>query len=260
MKQIAALILIVGGLCGSSMCQYSAAWPQQCDSVLMDSDMVASCERVIQCHHFRTSEQGVIAALDSDKAQLRACASLVLSDRWPKDAASPIEAAMLKESDQLTRVGLAWDLARLGDNAGREMLVSECHSVSEWGSTRVQAARWMSELHDDSCVDSVLDVLQADSDPQDDAKYPALDLVPSFIGRLTAQDSRRVLALVEKALDDPSGIVRLTASQTLVRLGDISAIPRLQAAAAKEQEETIRSSMSSDVKDLEKLAAKTTKQ
>ncbi len=149
---------------------------------------------------------------------------------------------------------MAFDLAKLGDNAGREMLVSECHNTSEWGSTRVMAARYLSELREDSCVDSVLDILQSDSDPQDTiSKIEALELVPTFIGHATGQDSQEVLELVAKALDDPDLGVRLTASHMLVRLGDVPAIPKLQAALEREQDDTVYSAMLGDLKRLGEL-------
>jgi HEAT repeat protein len=211
-------------------------------------------EQVLRSHHINLTKQGVIAALGSDDAEVRKYGSRVLSNHWPKSAPSPIEAAMLRESVEFNRVSMAFDLAKLGDSAGREMLVSECHNTSEWGSTRMMAARYLSELHEDSCVDSVLDVLQADSDPQDtNSKTDALELVPSFIGHPTGQDSRRVLELVAKALDDPALGVRLTASNMLVRLADVSAIFRLQAAIEREQDETVHSAMIKDLKRLEEL-------
>jgi HEAT repeat protein len=226
----------------------TVAWAGQDDEAL-SRDMP---ERVLRSHHFRITEQGAIAALGSDNSQVRECAALVLLNHWPADAASPIEVAMLKESDEFSRVHMASDLAKLGDNAGREMLVSECHSIGEWGSTRMLAARFMSELHEDTCVDSVLELLQSDSDPQDTmSKVEAVDLVPTFIGRLAGQDSQLVLELVAKALDDPDLGVRLTASNMLVSLGDVSAISRLRAAFEKEQDENIKSAMLSDVKSLE---------
>jgi HEAT repeat protein len=231
-----------------------AVWPQSNDPNANIRDMP---ERVLRSHHLKITEQDAIAALGSDNSGERVSAADVLSSHWPKEAVAPIEAAMLKESDQLTRVHLAWDLAKLGDDAGRGMLVSECHAASEWGTTRMLAARWMSELHDDSCADSIIEVLRLDSDPQDTmSKVEALNLVPTFVRHPTAMDSGGIVALVENALDDPAGSVRLTASQTLVRLGDISAIPHLQAAVAKEQEEAIRSAMSSDVKHLQELKKK----
>jgi len=225
-----------------------AVWPEQ-----LVSDMP---EQVLRSHHINLTKQGVIAALGSDNAEVRKYASRVLSSHWPKNAASPIEVAMLRENVEFNRVSMAFDLTKLGDNAGREMLVSECHNTSEWRSTRMLAARYMSELREDSCVDSVLDVLQSDSDPQDTiSKTEALELVPSFIGHPTVQDSRRVLELVAGALDDPDLGVRLTASNMLVHLGDVSAIPRLQAALEREQDETVHGAMLGDLKRLEELRA-----
>ena len=211
-------------------------------------------EQVLKSRHIAIRKPSLVAALLSDDAEVRKLAAGVLANRWPKDAAPAIEEAMLREADDWNRIWMAFDLAKLGDKAGREMLGTECHNTGEWGSTRMLAARKMSELHDDSCVDSVLDVLGSDSDPQDtNAKESALDLVPSFIKHFTGQEYRKVLDLAEKALDDPAGGVRIAASIMLGRLGDVSAVPGLQAALAREQDETVQGVVSRDVKRLEEL-------
>ncbi|MGA8763447.1 MAG: HEAT repeat domain-containing protein [Candidatus Sulfotelmatobacter sp.] len=161
---------------------------------------------------------------------------------------------MLQEKDERVRIVIASDLAELGDKAGREMLTTECHNASEWGSTRILAASMLTQLHDNSCVDAILEILQSDSDPQDTlAKIDALDLVTMFIDHSSPHEYRKVLDLVMKALRDPDLGVRLTASVTLGSLGDASAIPVLQAALDGEQEETVRSAMLVELKRLRSL-------
>ena len=112
----------------------------------------------------------------------------------------------------------------------------------------------MTGLHDNSCVDSVLEILRSPSDPQDTlAKVDALNLVPDIIRNSGQQEYRNTLDLTMNALNDPDGGVRLTASVTLGRLGDTSAIATLQAAVATEQDPNIHSAMLNQLKRLKTL-------
>jgi len=211
-------------------------------------------EQFLREHGIALTKKGVVNALRNDDAGVRREASRFLSNHWPKEAAAPIQVAMLQEGDVLIRVSLATDLARLGDEAGREMLRTECHNVGEWGTTRMYAARTMTELHEDSCLDSVLAILRSPSDPQDtNAKWDALDLVPSIIHNSGEQENRNILDLTINALNDPDAGVRLTASITLGRLGDASAIAALETAATAEQDATVHDAMLREVKRLKTL-------
>jgi len=208
-------------------------------------------EQFLQEHNIPITRQAVTAALFNEDATVRRSASHVLSNRWPKDAVGPIQEAMLREHDGLIRVSLASDLAQIGETAGREMLLSECHDSSEWGSTRVFAARSMFDLHDDSCVDAVLEILRSPSDPQDTyGKVDALQLMPSVIKHFSGQEYRNVMDLMMNALNDPDAGVRLTASITLGSLGDPSAIAALQAAIMTEQDAIVQEAMLGELKRL----------
>jgi hypothetical protein len=85
-------------------------------------------EQFLQEHHIAITNQAVTAALSDHDAGVRQAASHVLLNRWPKQAAPPIQEAMLREDDALVRVYLAGDLAELGDDAGRRTLKTECHN------------------------------------------------------------------------------------------------------------------------------------
>jgi hypothetical protein len=209
-------------------------------------------EQFLHGHDIAITKQAVMAALRDHDAGVRQAASHVLSSRWPEQAVTPIHEAMLREGDELVRVYLG-DLAELGNNTGRETLITECHNNENWGSTRVVAARSMIHLHDDSCDDAVLEVLRADSDPQDPlAKVYALNLVPGFVffHHSDRREYQSVMDLIMKALNDPDGGVRLTTATTLGSLGDPSAIPALQVAAANERDATVRNAMLIELKKL----------
>ena len=181
----------------------------------------------------------VMAALRSNNGEVRVAAAEL--------------AAQLKEGVVWYRIRMANALARLGDRRGRETLISVCHRHSESGSVRMYAATILStEFQDDSCLDLVFDVLQKDSDPKDtEAKEQALELTPDLIGRLSPPQSQKLFDLLTKALGDPWPGVRITASMTLDRLGDVAAIPRLQAAIANEKDEGCRSVMARELKWLQ---------
>lgn len=210
-------------------------------------------ERFLQEHQVPITKPAVITALRNDDAEVRKAASHVLSGHWPKEAAAPIKTAMLQEDIPFTRVSLATDLARLGDTAGREMLLTVCHNGGEWGSTRIMAARNMIELHDDSCLDSVVEILASDSNPEDtSAKYEAVNLVPKLI-EISGSERQTFLDLAVNALKDPDLGVRIAATTTLGRLGDISVIAPLQAAATSEQDPTVHDAMLTELKRLKDL-------
>jgi len=210
-----------------------------------------SPEEFLKEHHVSTAKPDVITALEADDPEVRKVAAEVLSRRWPKDAAAPLESAMLQEIDTPTRILMALDLAKIGGRAGSKMLITECHNDDQWASTRILAARSMTELHDDSCVDSILETLRSDSDPQDTlAKVDALNLVPDIIEHSGEQEYRNILDLTMNALNDPDAGVRLTASITLGHLGDISAIAPLEAAITSEPDPNISSAMLGELKRL----------
>jgi HEAT repeat protein len=210
-------------------------------------------EQFFEQHHIALDEPTVMSALRSNNGEVRVMAAELVGQDWPKDAVPAIEEALQKENDIRNRINMATDLARLGDALGRETLRSVCHTASEWGSVRMSAAFALStEFQDDSCLDLVFDVLQKDSDPKDtSAKEQALEVTPDLIGRLSRPQSQKLFDLLAKALGDPWPGVRITASVTLGRLGDVAAIPRLQAAIANEKDEGCRSAMAGELKSLQ---------
>lgn len=195
-------------------------------------------DKVLRAHGVALTKHGVVAALRSKNIEVRQAAADVLVDRWPQIAGSAIEQVMRKDPDGFTRVRMATDVARLGDTAGREALINECHNATEWGSIRMDAAGALTEeFKDDSCLDVIVGILQSDSDPRDTgAKGWALQLTPHLIGRLDREQSHKLFELVMKSLDDPWPGIRTTASMMLEQIGDAAAIPSMEAAIAKEKD------------------------
>ena len=219
--------------------------------ILFDQDW---SEKILNEHHIPTTKHALTLALKDADFAVRNSAAELLSRRWPNEAKAILEAAMLQEGNARTRIDMALDLAKIGDRAGYEGLITECHDASDWGSDRILAAEGLTDLHDDSCTDSVLEILGSPSDPQDTcAKMAALNLVPRIIHHSGDQEYRSILDLTINALNDPDEGVRLTASITLGRLADASAIVALEKAMSAEQEATLQDAMRRELQRLKDL-------
>jgi HEAT repeat protein len=221
--------------------------PLRADQLKIDNP-----EKVLRAHGVAVTEHAVVAALRNKDLEVRRAASDVLTKRWPKVAVSAIQQSISKEPEGFTRIWMATGLARLGDAAGRQALRKEYRNTAEWGSVRVEAAAVLSEEFGDySCTDSILTVLQSDSDPRDtSAKEHALELAPRLIVHLAPLEAHNVFELVVKALSDPWPGVRTTASTMLDQIGDPAAIPTLEAAIAKEKDENGRRMMMNNLRNL----------
>ena len=197
-------------------------------------------ESILRAHGVALTQHAVVAALRNKDIEVRRAASNVLTRHWPRMAVSVIQQALFSEQEPFTRLFMAADLARIDDPLGRKTLISECHNDSAWGSVRMYAATVLSrDFGDDSCLNPVLDVLQSEADPKEGegAKEMALELVPVLIGHVDKSQSQRLFELLIRGLRDSHPFLRITASVTLERLGDVSAIPSLEAAIANDTDE-----------------------
>jgi len=201
-----------------------------------------SPEQILSAHRVALTEHAVIAALRSKDGDIRGSAAQLLAQRQSKAAVPAIERAVRIEREGGVRIAMARDLADLNDPVGRKTLTDECYDKSEQGNIRIYAATTMSrDLNDDSCLSYVLDVLQADGDPKDDGvKEMALDLVPVMINRVDRAQSQKLFELLTKSLRDPVPHLRIVASATISNMGEVRAIPALQAAIAAETDEGCR--------------------
>jgi HEAT repeat protein len=114
----------------------------------------------------------------------------------------------------------------------------------------------MFDLHsakDENCLNAAEQIIESQNASIGD-RTSALELIARFQG-LTSDELRRVLSLVANRLQDPEPVVRMAASQSLAVLGDTSAIPYLETAIAKEQDENIRSLFERDLKKLQMNSA-----
>jgi HEAT repeat protein len=196
-----------------------------------------TAKHALQQRHIALTMTSLVAALRSPDAEVRELAAQVLAEDSEKDAIPAIIEALKSETVPRNQVNIAFFLAQLGDDTGLTTLRRFCEDTAKPGYIRMIAAQHMQDLHNDSCWNVVVDMLQSGNDP--DARIQALSLVPS-LDHLAGEDPSKVLDLIEKALHDQIPGVRTAASNTLGRLGNVSAIPYLRDALAKESDGSCR--------------------
>ncbi|MGD0214914.1 MAG: HEAT repeat domain-containing protein [Terriglobales bacterium] len=204
---------------------------------------------VLRRHHIAHTEPALIAALQNNDPEVRELAAVVLAEDGAKDAIPSIVEALRAETVPENQASMALSLARLGESMGRETLKNMCDDATKPDRLRMAAAVKMRYLHDDSCLPAVGLVLQSGRDAA--ARTQALYLVPSF-RHLPEEDFQPLFGLVVKALEDREHGVRMAASSVLGQIGDVSAIPHLRNALAKEQNDGCRLTMRLVLQQLEK--------
>lgn len=170
-----------------------------------------------------------------------------------REAIPAIVAALFNETVQGTQVNIAFALAQLGDKTGFESLNSTCHRANDEAGLRMRAAAYLLDLHNESCLDAVIDVAQSDFDFS--SRTVAISLLPQF-RQVSEDDSQRIRNVVEEALLDKTAAVRLNASNALATLGTASTIPYLERAVTSEKDATVRSQMELDLRRLRENAAR----
>lgn len=164
------------------------------------------------------------------------------------DAVPAITDALRAETAPLTRVSLAFSLAQLGSELGVSALKTTCNGAEERPYVRMVAALYIQWMHNEGCQGAVIQVLHSRADP--DALIQALSLVPTL--HLSDDDSKRAFQATVDALADQSAGVRMTASSILGKLGNALAVPYLEEALRKEQNEGCIIQMRLDLERLQK--------
>ena len=202
-------------------------------------------------HHVALTRSSLVAALQNSDPEVRGLAAAQLAEEKATEAVPDIVQALTSEHAPLTRVNIAFALARLGNEKGVITLESACHESETVAGVRMTAAMCMVNfLHRNACFADVLDVLDSRNDDQAGNRMQALSLAPSFKG-LSEDESQRLLAAAIDNLRDTTVVVRISASDALVRLGDASAVPYLQQAVSLEQDDVVRNALEDALKRLQ---------
>jgi HEAT repeat protein len=198
--------------------------------------------------HVPLTTDYLLLALQSEDHVTRSLAAGELAAKGVKEAIPEIQRLLDNETEPWSRNQLALDLANLGDDEGVQMLESLCTGASKTLFIRLEAAdRLHSELKQKSCP--VL-IVAGVNDPEFSIRIVALDMIPDFQD-LPARQWSQLRALLWNALSDPESDVRREAAVKILELGEISAIPVVQAAIATEADANVKSEMIRSLKSLQ---------
>jgi|SRR5579863_5484822 len=198
------------------------------------------------------TEPALVNALKNPDASVRYLAAMKLAEDKAVDAGPAIEQALAVEKAPRDRVNIALALALLGDPVGDAHLKKICADKDFTPEFRLYAVRYMFDLHfqkDKDCLAAAEEIAESQKANFGD-KTSALELLARFKG-LTVEESQKVLKVVASRLEDPEPVVRMASSQSLAALGDAAAVPYLESALAREQDENIRSVFEKDLKKLQ---------
>jgi HEAT repeat protein len=190
-------------------------------------------------------------------------AAETLAKKGQHDALPAIAAAFSYEKAPGTRMAMAYATAFLGDKEGLVELKSMCKSVRASAMFRWSAAGYLRQLHDDSWIDGLVAVLQAEKrsslllerDSANLLRVGLLDLVTALPpDKASGRQLDEIRALAGDSLSAVSPDLRISASQTLAKFGDAASATRLDAAIASEKDQDVRAHMQGDLEKL-RLAA-----
>ncbi len=207
----------------------------------------ASLTDQLKLHHVELTEAGLIKALRSRDAHVRGLAAARLAEEQNMSAVPAIDQALAREGVTETRINIAFSLALLGQEKGMQELTKDCSDSRLPGYFRARAVIYMQQLGSKACFRAALDILS--SDPG--SREQILSLLPQY-SHPSKEESDEILAATIKCLTDESGAVRIQAGMALDALGNLSAIPYLENAIAREQDEVVRSQMQASLKELQK--------
>ncbi|MGH9500082.1 MAG: HEAT repeat domain-containing protein [Terriglobales bacterium] len=200
-------------------------------------------------HGIELTQPALLNALRNADASVRYLAAMKLAEDKVVDATPAIEQALAVEKVPRDRVNFALALALLEDPSGRVELKHICSDRNFVPEFRLYAVRYMFDVHvekDEDCLSAAKQAVEAANFGD---RISALELLIRF-QNLTPEESHQVLQLVAARLEDSEPVVRMAASQSLVGLGNPSAVPYLEAAITREQDDSVRSVFEKDLKQL----------
>ena len=196
-------------------------------------------------HQIPLTKDSLRSALRSDDTEIWELAAEQLAIEGVKDAIPDLAGLLDLKSEPIERIILANSLAQLGDERGVQTFRAYCDDKTAQMGDRLSAASHLLRYQPKSCPETLVEGLQ-------DEVYrgQALSMIPNF-KELSPSESAQVRALLLKSLSDKDFLTRLQAAQTIEGLGDVSAIPALEAALVKEAKPQVRGAMEQSLKALQ---------
>lgn len=212
------------------------------------SEQPRTVAAVLREHHIGLSKPELLKALRNPDSEIRALAASQLAGDRATEAIPEIANALSEEPDGLHRLNIAYALAQLGDQRGNAVLKKAC-GADEKPANRVTAARYLLDLNDQSCLEEIVEMIEAKADP--DEPHYAISLLTSF-HQPTKELASRIRQIMINALNDSSPTVRITGAIAMQQLRDASYVPYLRDAANRERDETVKNILMETLNMLEK--------
>lgn len=200
----------------------------------------------LQEQHIPLTKNGLLTALHSGNTTISNLAAAQLALQGVKEAIPDLVELLEAKSEPGERTSLADALAQLGDDRGVQTLRHYCDDPTVPMRNRLYAAERLTRYQPKSCPETLIEGLQDDT-----FRVQALGMIPDFRA-LTPNESAQVRALLLSSLHDREFIVRLQAAQTMEALDDVSLIPPLQIAMAKESNPSVREAMRYAIESIQK--------
>jgi HEAT repeat protein len=238
----------------SSFAVVSSIVAQRAPEVKVGSGAPARFGDLLREHNIDLTEDALLVALKNTNSEVRSLAAMKLQEDKAVDATPAIKEALAAEQVPRAQVNIALALGLLGDRSGRDELKKVCADGNFPPEVRLYAVRYMFDLgveRDEDCLhaaEEIVQIVDAENRTVGD-RISALELLPRF-RNLAADESKTTLQLVVDCLHDSEPTVRMAASQSLASLGNAATIPDLEAATAKEEEESVRSVLELYLKQL----------
>jgi HEAT repeat protein len=210
---------------------------------------------ILRRHDIGLTEPALLRALKNPDAEVRWRAAMKLAEDKAADAIPAVRHALSAEKVPRARVNIAAALGLLGDPGGRDELKKLCADERFPAEFRLYAVRYMFDLHvekDEDCLHAAEEIVQRVDPDYHTAgdRQMALSILPRFQS-LASAESKMVFNLVLQRLEDSEPAVQMEASVALASLGNTAAIPYLEAAIAREQEEGTSSVFEFNLKKLQ---------
>jgi HEAT repeat protein len=193
------------------------------------------------------TEPSLVAALRNPDPHVRSWSALILAEDKATDAVPAISETLQSETVLEAKASIALALAQLGGQQGFATLKSMCGDNNIPPYLRVYATMYMLDLDDESCLNTIFEVLQSNADSS--SRVLAFSQLSGF-HKLSQDDSQRIVNVTLKALGDETTAMRIAASRALSGFPPAIGVPALQNAIAKERNEAVKMQMQSTLQHL----------
>jgi len=231
--------------------------PDVGDPCCMREGYPRTVEEMLERREIPLTKQGLALALPDSRPEVRSLAARKFAQDKDKDGISLIAQALQAEKAPGTREFMAYALASLGELQGTAALRELCKTGFSH-TLRMTAAEDMLNLHDESCVDDLLQVVRTSEDStsanplRDNLVQVGLSGVGGFqLQHLSEHQSEEIRELAVRALGSKAAQVRLAAARALARFGNSASVPALRKAVDEEQDSSSRPRMLEALKTLE---------